>query len=261
MAESIKKYALCRVSVASVRVASSDKSELDTQLLFGEPVEILSQIDNWVKLRTLIDNYEGWADGKQLLFVSEPPAKPQYAFARELVHWAKSTKRRVLISRGSILPDYKDGWFEVDKERFEYSGEVTLSKAGKIDSTDSAIALAKDYLGVPYLWGGRSAFGIDCSGFIQVVFNICGINLPRNASQQVTLGENIPYSDRQPGDLVFFAKDSRVFHVGMLLDNDNLIHASGEVRVDPITEQGIYHAGQITFNNNVFAIRRFFSRL
>ncbi|QEC78966.1 C40 family peptidase [Mucilaginibacter ginsenosidivorax] len=252
-----KKFATAKLSVIPVRVMPSDTSELDTCLLFGEQVEILEEKGNWIKVSGLFDHYGGWVDSKQLSFVGDPPAVEKPVIAESLFAWAESKERRILVPRGAVLPNFHDGYLSLDGYNFKYDGKVYQEYDGAC--ADRAITLAKDYLGVPYLWGGRSPFGIDCSGFMQVVFMLCGIELPRNASQQVLQGELVNFENRSPGDLVFFASNGKVFHVGMLADRERIIHASGEVRIDKITPNGIFHSDEQSHSNNIFAIKRLFT--
>ncbi|MBT0552148.1 hydrolase Nlp/P60 [Riemerella anatipestifer] len=220
--------AVASVSVVPVRSESSDKAEIITQVLYGESVEILSQEGNWVHIKMDFDGYEGWVDVKQFKIISDENIsesktnlvkKPflEYGFGDE----------KLLLSIGSEI--------EADVEETE------------VMNIRSFIAdTAQKFLNVPYLWGGRSFFGIDCSGFTQIVYKVGGIKIPRDAYQQAEVGQVLDFiEEAQAGDLAFFEnEEGRITHVGIMLEDRKIIHAHGKVRIDELDSVGIFNKDQ-----------------
>ncbi|AFR35130.1 C40 family peptidase [Riemerella anatipestifer] len=220
--------AVASVSVVPVRSESSDKAEIITQVLYGESVEILSQEGNWVHIKIDFDGYEGWVDVKQFKIISDENIsesktnlvkKPflEYGFGDE----------KLLLSIGSEI--------EADVEETE------------VMNIRSFIAdTAQKFLNVPYLWGGRSFFGIDCSGFTQIVYKVGGIKIPRDAYQQAEVGQVLDFiEEAQAGDLAFFEnEEGRITHVGIMLEDRKIIHAHGKVRIDELDSVGIFNKDQ-----------------
>jgi cell wall-associated NlpC family hydrolase len=116
---------------------------------------------------------------------------------------------------------------------------------------------ALEFLNVPYLWGGKSVFGIDCSGFVQLVFRLYDLNLPRDAYQQAEIGELIDSKEARQGDLAYFTNEKgKIIHVGIVLDNETIIHASGRVRIDQLTKSGIYNSDYCKETHKLHFIKR-----
>jgi len=240
-------YGICNLSVVPGRIEASDKSELVTQLLFGEHFTVLREQDHWLYIRCAYDNYECWLDRKQVQEISaETFTELEYRTITstvELLSVLEDAENGVYlpVSIGSSLP-YFDGR-TCNLEGFEYvfEGQTNTVKHGKIDHY--IVETAHTFLHAPYLWGGRSALGIDCSGFTQVVFKIAGIKLDRDAYQQADAGITLGFiEEANPGDLAFFDNvDGRIIHVGILVGDGKIIHASGKVRVDKVDHQGIFN--------------------
>ena len=254
-------FGVCCLSVIPVRAEGSDKSEMVSQLLFGETFSILSFSKGWAKIVIDHDNYEGWIDEKQFISLSSD----EYAqilsypkcYSTELVHILNQKNAQpITILPGSIL--YADS-----KSDFKL-GDTTFSFTGKSIKTDikptieSMIMNALPFLNSPYLWGGRTPFGIDCSGFVQLVARLTGISFPRDTRQQTEEGELINLiSEARPGDLAFFDNtEGRIIHVGILLDNAKIIHASGKVRIDTIDHQGIFKEETRKYSHQLRVIKR-----
>ncbi len=251
---------ICQVSIAPVRRSSSDKSEMVTQLLFGESVEILAQKGTWRKIRCLYDNYIGWTDHKLLKKVTTSEAEradenPSYSL--ELTQAIMAEDHFIPLVMGSRLPEYDGMRLKLGDEEFTFSGQVIVPNTGN-PSLGLLIKIARKYLSAPYLWGGRSPFGIDCSGFTQVVFKMIGVRLLRDASQQVTQGRNIDFVEMaQPGDLAFFEnKARRIAHVGMILPEGQIIHAHGKVRIDKIDHFGVFNEETQKYTHKLRVIKR-----
>ena len=255
-------FAINHCTVAPVRQEPSEGSEQLTQLLFGEVCEVLDRLPRWTKIRSTLDGQEGWVDFKMLTPASHlSPLTynlPATVVATPIaIATAMETGEELMLTLGTRLPNYAHGTFEVLGKQYLIdptcvSQPISNSPSGRpIGETPSyshnVCAIAQTLLNAPYLWGGKNAMGMDCSGFTQVVYSVFGINLLRNAREQITQGTVVPsLSDAQPGDLAFFydadrdPKATNISHVGILLDNKTIIHCSGCVHIDTIDEQGIH---------------------
>lgn len=257
-----QKFAICRVAVSPLRAEASDKAEICTQLLFGDAVEILERREPWWFVRNAYDSYEGWVDFKQLLAV---PAEAYQAAvqSRDLVPPGISFP--VVAEDGSTfylpssatLPRISGSSVFLGKQKFILQFEP--SRPGAV-SGQLIHALALSFLNAPYLWGGRTVFGIDCSGFSQAVFKLAGIPVKRDAAQQAEQGSTVDFlPEVQTGDLAFFDNaEGRIIHVGIMLSQDKIIHASGRVRIDPVDDQGIYNTELGRYTHQLRIIKRFF---
>lgn len=235
------KYAICQVSVSPLRAEASDRSEMVSQLLFGEKVEIIEQKDNWIKIKAEFDNYEGWTDRKQFLGISEEEFQNIHSelFASESFNLLVENDNPITLPIAAHLPNLINSKINLGNKEFEYLGE---SCSGNFTKSD-IVSIAQLYLNTPYLWGGKSVFGIDCSGLVQQVYKLCGHQLPRDAYQQAELGEALSFiEEAEPGDLAFFDnKDGKIIHVGIILEGNKIIHAHGKVRIDPFDNNGIFN--------------------
>lgn len=246
------QYGFCTVSIAPLRAENKDQSEIVSQVLFGEIVEILEFEEPWMKIRTYTDNYEGFVDNKHIYKLTEKEFKRwsnglSYSEPRErdlMTPWGKQR-----ICRGSNVPAELDA-FKIGNLEFHWLDDIDTSDC-------SILGLCEDYLNTPYLWGGKSPFGIDCSGFTQVVYRFQGINLPRDASQQCDLGFEIEFDDIQEGDIAFFEnKSGKITHVGILDGNGSIYHAAGCVRKDDFTQNGIFRKDIQSITHNLNCIKR-----
>lgn len=257
------KKGICLLSVIPVREKPSDKSQMVSQLLFGETVKIIDSLKNWLLIQSDGNRYEGWVDAIQIRLIGEEVyknlEKDRPVFLANPYLRANHGEDVVLLSLGSRLPFYGKNEFKVDgiSFRFETTPETFQGKKSK----EELVALAKKYLGIPYLWGGRSYFGLDCSGFTEVVFRICGYQLPRDSSDQAQEGKTIGFIDEaKAGDLAFFDnEEEQIVHVGILLDNSRIIHASGCVRIDSIDHEGIFNETQQKYTHKLRIIKRILS--
>jgi cell wall-associated NlpC family hydrolase len=217
---------ICNVSVAPIRAESSDKAEIVTQLLFGESITLLEVKNNWTKIKMDYDSYEGWMDTKQYSTFSE-----EY-FQNRRVHLITENFQSHILKDGKILLSIGS---EVDFE--------TISTQKSENLRQNIITTAKEFLNVPYLWGGKSFFGIDCSGFTQLVYKVNGKKIPRDTYQQADLGKVLDFvEESQAGDLAFFENsEGRIIHVGIMLNSNQIIHAHGKVRIDELDSTGIFN--------------------
>ena len=231
-------FVICVVAVSPLRSEASHRSEMVSQLLFGEAAEVVQKENDFIKIKCLYDDYGGWAQASQLIEVSEDVAmqKPlSYAFKRNTTVQINGTEMYVSVA----TPVFEN--IQIGNYKIEYNEEETLLFAPSFFKEEIIKMAALLYENVPYLWGGKSSFGIDCSGFVQQVFKLFQKRLPRDAYQQATGGEVVHFlEETQCGDLAFFDNDEgKIVHVGILLGKHEIIHASGTVRVDTIDSFGI----------------------
>jgi hypothetical protein len=252
------EYGIAVLSIIPIRMEPSHKSESVSQLLFGETYEIAEDKGNWLRIRCIYDQYEGWIDKSQHL---ELPEKDFGALktngaglSLELVSSVISGYHSIPVVCGSDLPFFDGMNFKIGKEKFIYNGQA-IQKEAKNAALLERVAMR--YLNAPYLWGGRSPFGIDCSGFTQVVFKFTGVPLLRDAYQQAEQGTIINFIDEaQAGDLAFFSNEAgKIIHVGIILKDHRIIHSSGKVRIDKIDHFGIYNAVQKKYSHQLKLIR------
>ena len=246
-------YGICELSVIPVRTEPSDKSELCTQLLFGELYLIVEENDKWCKIKSAIDGYEGWIDKIQHVAVD----KDYFNGYLEMTHPVLNTFSSLVtvgsnfipILLGSTLPFYDNGkvWL----------GNKQVSVDYEAKSSRSLIDTAFLFYNAPYLWGGKTPYGIDCSGFTQQVFKLLGKRIPRDAYQQAEDGEVVSLENAQSGDLAFFEnKEQRITHVGIVLPKHQIIHAHGKVRIDKLDKEGIWNNERDCYSHNLSLIKR-----
>lgn len=220
-----------------MRKENSHQSEMVSQLLYGECYKIVEKRKNWVKIRLEWDGYEGWIDQNQLNKISRESfdkiTQSTLKISIDLVNYI-TTKENLLfpVLIGSDLRGLK-----TLRHRFE--GEFERPKKLK----KSLISTAYLFLNAPYLWGGKTLLGIDCSAFTQMVYKINGVKLSRDADQQSLQGQTLSFiEESEAGDLAFFDNaEGKITHVGLLLENHHIIHASGTVRIDRIDQSGIFN--------------------
>lgn len=258
------KYGVAKLSIIPCRSEPADPSEQTSQLLFGEHYKVIEERKKWVRIRSSLDKYEAWIDRKQHAEITEEEYKRldsdrHATCSLELVGLATnvSTKEITPIPMGSTLPLLKNGSFELGSDHYQFDGQFIhqLSK-----DKNKIVENAYMYLNAPYLWGGRSPFGIDCSGFSQIIYKLNGIKLPRDAYQQAEIGITLSFvEEAEPGDLAFFDnEEGDITHVGILLEDNYIIHSSGKVRVDRIDHQGIFNAKEHDYTHKLRLIKRIF---
>lgn len=258
----ILDYGVCRLSVVPVRAAASDKSEQVTQLLFGDHYEVTSYSTNnvWFKIKINFDQYEGWIDKKQHHSISldyfKYLNKAEFKITTDITSSLLYNKSPIVILMGSMIPISSSELFKME-EQFAFNGEA--KNLGLKREYEFLRNVSLKYLNAPYIWGGKNPFGIDCSGFVQMVFKICGYRLFRDCEQQASQGKYIETIEEiRPGDLVFFKNgEERINHVGIFLEDDKIIHASGRVRIDHLNEEGILNLETKIYTHQFSHIRRF----
>ena len=279
-------------SVVPVRTEARETAEMSTQILFAEQCEILAEQARWYQVRLCQDGQEGWVDKKMLtpLSAEEEQKLPAEATAMVLMPMAyavsENNGQTIPLTAGTRLFNYKDGRFELLGVGFRIDPSMVLTAPLPLDEPHLLQAV-RFFLNIPYLWGGKNAMGMDCSGFTQVVLSLFGKHLLRNASQQATQGIEVNgLEDAQAGDLAFFCKPNAdnatnennanndnnenngahapITHVGILIDKQRIIHCSGRVKVEKIDATGIFSIEQADakhpqgqYTHQLLSIRRY----
>lgn len=217
---------ICIVTVAPVRAENSDRAEIVTEILYGESADILEVNKNWTKIKMHYDGYEGWMDTKQIKPVTE-----EYLASRKVTLITEDFSSIMTLEGKTLLSMGSEVEFPAVASRRSH------------DVRESIALTAKEFLNIPYLWGGKSFFAVDCSGFVQLVYKIHNVKMPRDTYQQAEVGETLSFvEESQPGDLAFFENsEGKIIHVGIMLDNQKIIHASGKVRIDTLDSSGIFN--------------------
>ena len=235
-------FGICNLATIPLRQDANDRSEMVSQVLFGDYFEIIEKQKQWFKIKLAFDSYEGWVDSKQIKTIDAIQYKllqeAQQEYNLDLVAFVTDQDNALTaITIGSAINflDIKS----INSQNYYFDG----LKISGIKQKNSIVEIAYLYLNAPYLWGGKTPFGIDCSGFTQMVYKINGFFLFRDASQQATQGEVLSFIEEcEPGDLAFFDnEDGKIIHVGILLAQNYIIHASGKVRIDRLDQSGIYN--------------------
>lgn len=250
------KYAICQVSVAPLRSEARDSSEMVSQVLFGEKLIILEELEKWTKVQLTFDAYEGWVDPKQIIIISDTEyhLNKTEKFAINPYNHAMENGLPTTLTIGAELRSLCESKIKIGSKCIEYFGVYTSGKKSK----EQLVEIAKAYLNVPYLWGGKSSFGIDCSGLTQQVYKIGGYTIPRDAYQQAEIGEVLSFvEEAEPGDLAFFDNaEGRIIHVGIMCGNGTILHAHGKVRIDPIDTNGIFNTDSQKYSHRLRFIRK-----
>lgn len=254
-------YGICPLSIVPVRASSSGSSEMVSQLLFGELLEILeTKGRQWVKIRCHWDNLVGWVSANQVKPVTPSEFatyNEHFAYNLELMQAVMANDFFMPITLGAQLPNFDGIRFELEGVNYTFSGQA-IFPSDIAPSAEFLMKIARRYLNAPALAGGRSPFGIDDSGLVQMIFKFIGTRLPREASQQVFLGEPIDFiEETQPVDLAFFEdRMGRIAHVGIILPNLQILHAYGKVRIDTIDHFGIYNQEEGRYTHKLRVVKR-----
>ncbi len=253
------EYAVVSVPAAPIRRKPNHRKEMVSQLLFGEMVKVLkTNGDLWVKIRSLHDGYEGWMTNTMLQAVDKDTATTSNTFVTtDLLSVISVGDTLMNIPVGSSLSFLIDGKGKRGELEYRFARQY-CKRDEQQPSAELVQQLTAKWLNAPYMWGGRSPLGVDCSGFTQVIFKLMGIDLPRDAWQQAQQGKVVKkFADSQAGDLAFFDNKEDIVHVGILLGDGKIIHSSGKVRIDEIDKKGITNKQTGSPNIRLRAIRRY----
>lgn len=252
-------YAMVIVPAAPVRKKAKHQSEMANQLLFGETVKVLKEKGSlWVKVRSLHDQYEGWMTRTLLSEVPGELAKQTKEYVvTDLCQPLTFGDMTLQLPFGSSLPSFNEGQGMINDRAYQFSGKYS-NRSQQQPGPWLIKQLTTSWLNAPYMWGGRTIFGVDCSGFVQVIYKMMGIDLPRDAWQQAQEGQPVKkLKEATTGDLAFFDDKDEIVHVGILLNNEQIIHASGKVRIDKIDKKGIINSETGKQTHQLEVIRRY----
>ncbi len=235
-------FGICDLTAIPIRKEASHTSEMVSQVLYNELYEVLDEKPGWMLIRTAFDQYEGWIQGIQHHGISEQAYLETLEKKKYIIEVPCLEYRGRLLSIGTPLYEPVEG---------------TMMMSGRF-SPSMMVEFAQKLLDAPYLWGGRTVFGIDCSGFVQLCARAAGKLLPRDASQQIKEGELVYFlPEIQPGDLAFFGnEDGKIVHVGMMIDSERILHASGQVRIDYLDQTGIFNKERNEHTHHLQVIKR-----
>ena len=246
------QYGICHLSIVSLRFEPSDKSELVSQVLYGEVFKVIELRKKWSRIRLSFDKYEGWIDNKQFQFIEksdyEVLSKAKLILSTDLVEFIEDASKQLYpIPMGSTLNG-------LSLLNHKHDGNTTSDTNPKSELLETAFT----YLNAPCLWGGKTPFGIDCSGFTQMVYKLNGHKLLRDASLQATQGEALSFiEESEPGDLAFFDNaEGEIVHVGIIMEDHHIIHAHGKVRIDRLDHSGIYNSEKNIHTHKLRVIKK-----
>ena len=260
-------------SVIPVRVSPAEEAEQETQMIFAQTATVIETKEKWTYIRLDDDGEEGYVDTKMLTILSdqeweeikEQTSTMQGARVRMPMAYAVSENngQTIPLTAGTRLPNYKDGEFSLLGVRFRIDPQMVQEKPMAM-TEENILNTVRFFINTPYLWGGKNALGIDCSGFSQTIYSLFGIRLNRMARQQILQGKEVAsLEEAQCGDLAFFdhadedPSKTKIIHVGILLDKERIIHASGRVKVEKIDEHGIYSAELGRYTHHLAGVRRY----
>ncbi len=231
------QYGICHLSIVPLREAPINESELVTQVFYGEHFKVLEERVHWSKIRVAFDNYEAWINNKQFQRIEEnyflKLEKAPLKLSTDIITYIINEHQHLMpVPFGAVLNS-------LSHFNHNYEGQFTSGEKPKNKLIETALL----YLNTPHCWGGKTPLGIDCSGFTQMVYKLNGYKLFRNAAQQATQGEALSFiEETQAGDLAFFDNNEGVInHVGIIMENNYIIHVDGKVRIDRIDHSGIFN--------------------
>jgi len=258
------RYGISNLSIVPVRSEPREKSEMCTQILFGEHYTINEENAKWCQVKLAFDGYEGWIDRKMVNEIDEQNFLELTEIPRIVttdvfnIVQPSGGYSNFLIVAGSSLPHFDQAAHTFKIGNVTYSIQGNSIASSKREVREVIIENALKYFNAPYLWGGRSPFGIDCSGFSQILYKMAGLTIPREAVQQAMLGDNLTFVEEAlPGDLAFFDnEEGAIIHVGVIWEKNKIIHSSGKVRIDNVDHFGIFNIDTGRYTHQMRLMRR-----
>jgi len=257
-------FVICPLSVVPIRMGSTNRSEMGSQLLFGEMAEVLeTKGRQWTKIRCLHDDYIGWIPSGQLRDLSPAEAveyKTHFAFSLDTFYTLMGTTQGMPIPLGAHLPGFDGMRFSLGAEDFTFSGQAVFPEDIKPAAT-MVLKIARKFINAPFLWGGRTIFGVDSAALVQLAYGIAGYSLPRRPEMQVNRGEIVDFVEQAlPGDIAFFEnKQGKITHSGILLPDGQIIHVHEKVRIDMIDHYGVFNLNEGNYTHRLRVVKRIFA--
>jgi len=257
-------HGLVKTPIVPVRLFASETSEMTSQLIYGELIEIIDMDELWLFISNQTDQYSGWVDRKMIKIIDDIEfdlinlSKPIIISSPIMEYIDSDTSEKFYLPAGSALRKHNKGYFVLNSKKIELKSYYLEDLYGL--NSQHLVYIAKQFLNAPYLWGGKSILGIDCSGLVQLSFFICGMKLPRDASHQLIFGVQVHFlTDAKAGDLAFFENSQGLItHVGLLINNHQIIHTSGWVKIENIDAYGIISSISGEYSHTLSVIKRYF---
>ncbi|MBU2945258.1 C40 family peptidase [Zobellia uliginosa] len=247
------QYGICPLSIVSVRVYADETSEMVSQLVYGEHFKVLERRKAWSRIRVAFDKFEGWVNNHQMILISEETyndieSSDKVGYTSDLISFVETENSVLLpVILGSSTSN-------CDVLSHSFDGKCNGHKKDKTQLIQTALL----YLNAPYLWGGKTPFGIDAAGFTQMVYKINGYRLLRKAAEQSTQGHALSFiEETEAGDLAFFDNnEGEIYHVGIIMENNYIIHVDGKVRIDRIDHTGIFNNETGSYTHKLRVIKQ-----
>ncbi len=255
-------YGIVKTSCMAVRKEASERSEMSSQLLFGELFEVIEDSKQWLFVKNEYDGYEGWISRTETGILNPENLERYRGYAKciqpqPFIYLHKEgMEGRMPVPAGSVLYFKDNNYLMVHCETNYQMREPCQKMEGNTD--EQILNTAKQFLNLPYLWGGKSSYGTDCSGLVQTILKILGIPVRRDTGDQVKQGNAVNmFSEARTGDLAFFDnEEGEIIHVGLLMEPGKVLHASGHVRINTIDHQGIFDREQEKYTHKLRVIKR-----